>query len=248
MNIDLSFYTRPALQFSGGKDSLACLLMLRDAGLLSAVTVYWLNTLDGCPETLAIVEWARRWVPRFVEVRQDARAWRDRFGDPSDVVPAKAHPLGVAYGLSDTKLVNRFDCCWFNLMQPMHERMLADGVDAVIRGTKVADTGRLPAEGSNPDYDILLPLRDWSHDQVFEYLRMRGAPANPIYEHARGMSAPECMTCTAWWDDGKAAYLQARHPERVGEYRAGLERVRAALRSHLADLEQELCEVSHGLG
>lgn len=236
----LDLYARPALQFSGGKDSLACLLLLREAGLLDRITVYWLNAGDGCPENLAAVEWARSWVPKFVEVRSDALAWRRQFGDPSDVVPASAHTLGVAYGLSERRLVNRFDCCWFNLMVPMHERMLADGVDAVIRGTKLADTGRLPAEGPTVDYDILLPLRDWTHRQVFDYLAAQGAPVNPIYEHTQGMSAPECLTCTAWWDDGKAAYLRARHPERLTEYRASLEQVRQALRSHLADLDREL--------
>lgn len=240
-------YRRVALQFSGGKDSLACLLLLRDAGMLDAVTVYWLNTLDGCPETLGIVAWARAFIPHFVEVRQDAPAWRREFGDPVDLVPASAHALGVAYGLGQRKLVNRFDCCWHNLMVPMHTRMLADRVDLVIRGTKVADTGAVPAEGPQPDYDILLPLRDWSHQQVFDFLDARGAPSNPIYEHASGISAPECMTCTAWWDDGKAAYLRARHPGRLSEYRASLAQVRGALRAHLADLDREL-EVCDGMG
>lgn len=240
-------YARPALHFSGGKDSLACLLMLRDAGALDRVRVYWLNTQDACPETLAIIEWARAWVPHFIEVRSDARAWRAQYGDPSDIVPASSHVLGVAYGLSDTRRVNRFDCCWFNLMLPMHERMLADDVDAVIRGTKLADTGRLPAEGRTADYDILLPLRDWSHAQVFEYLTERDAPVNPIYDVTRGASAPECLSCTAWWDDGKAWYLRTRHPERLPEYRISLESMRSALRSHLDDLERELNEVNYGL-
>lgn len=236
----LEVYARPALQFSGGKDSMACLLMARDAGLLQRLTVYWVNAGDGCPENLEAVTWARSFIPRFVEIRTDAPAWRQQFGDPSDIVPASAHMLGVAYGMGERRLVSRFDCCWFNLMAPMHERMLADGIDVVIRGTKLADTGRLPAEGSTADYDILLPLRDWSHQQVFDYLAEHGAPVNPIYAHARGMSAPECLSCTAWWDDGRAAYLRARHPERLTEYRASLEHVRRALRSHLADLDREL--------
>lgn len=235
-------FRRPALQFSGGKDSLACLLLLRDAGLLDQVPVYWLNTMDGCPETLEVVAWAREWVPAFIEVQHDARAWRAIHGDPSDLVPASAHPLGLAYGLGNLKLVGRFECCWSNLMEPMHERMVADKIDAVIRGTKLADTGRLPAEGPTAFYEVLLPIRDWTHAQVFEFLREQGAPQNAIYEHVKGMSAPECMSCTAWWDDGKAAYFKARHPERLGEYRAAVGRVRQALQSHLQDLERELTE------
>jgi len=240
--LNLAKYQRPALHFSGGKDSLACLYLLADQ--LDRVTVYWLNTQDGCSETLAVVEQIRPWVPHFVEVQSDARAWRKVNGDPVDVVPAKAHWLGVAYGMSEQRLSNRFDCCYQNLMAPMHERMLADGVDAVIRGTKLADTGQVPHEGPTGHYDVLLPIKHWSHEQVFAYLREVGAPKNDIYEHFQGISAPECLSCTAWWDDGKAAYLKSKHPERLDAYRISLQDVREALRSHLAELDFEIGEAS----
>jgi 3'-phosphoadenosine 5'-phosphosulfate sulfotransferase (PAPS reductase)/FAD synthetase len=238
--MNLSAYHNPGLHFSGGKDSLACLYLLRDR--LDAITVYWVNTGDGCPETLSIVAQVRQWVPHFVEVTADVARWKAECGIPSDLAPAKGHTIGVSYGMSDQRIVNRFDCCYHNLMRPMHERMLADGVDLVIRGTKRSDTGALPADGKTEFYDIWLPLRDWSHDDVFAYLDLVGAPKNPIYEHFKGISAPECMGCTAWWDDGKAAYLKARHPEKLAEYRVSLQAIKAALQSHLADLETELKE------
>lgn len=236
----LQRYSRPALQFSGGKDSLACLYLLREH--LDRITLYWVNTLDQCPETVAVVDQVRAWVPNFVEVRVDAGAWRKQNGDPVDAVPASAHMLGVAYGMSDIRLSNRFDCCFHNLMKPMHDRMVADGVDAVIRGTKLADTGRIPFEGQTGHYEVLLPIKHWSHEQVFQYLREVGAPCNPVYDHFKGISAPECISCTAWWDDGKSAYLKALHPERLGGYRLSLERVRDALRTHLKDLDSEIEE------
>lgn len=236
----LSRFRNPALQFSGGKDSLACLYLLRPH--LDQITVYWLNTGDSCPETLSVIDSVRRWIPRFVEVASDVKQWRNTHGMPSDLAPAHSHPLGVAYGMSDIKVTSRFDCCYFNLMLPMHERMLADGVDAVVRGTKLVDTGKLPAEGATGFYDVLLPLRDWSHDQVFEYLESVGAPVNPIYDHVTGSSAPECLGCTAWWDEGKAEYLRARHQQVYREYRISLSTIKAALQSHLVDLESELGE------
>lgn len=236
--LDLTQYQRPALHFSGGKDSLACLYLLRDQ--LDSLTVYWVNTQDQCPETLAVVEAVRPWVPNFVEIKTDARAWRRDNGDPTDLVPAKAHFLGVAYGMNDTRLSNRFDCCFANLMRPMHERMLADGVDAVIRGTKLVDTGKVPAEGRAGNYDVILPIKHWTHTQVFEYLESVEAPSNAIYEHFKAVSAPECLTCTAWWDDGKGEYLKTRHPQQYVEYRVSLAQIRATLASHLADLDSEI--------
>lgn len=228
-----------ALHFSGGKDSMACLYLLMPWVMSGRVHVYWLNTGDVVPETISVIERMREWVP-IIEVRTDAVGWRKQYGDPSDIAPASASPLGRMYGMSDERIVGRFDCCWHNLMRPMHERMVSDGIDIVIRGTKLSDTGRVPHVGDASDYEVMLPLMEWTHDDVFSYLKTVGAPVNPIYEHFTGISAPECLTCTAWWDDGKAAYLKARHPEKLNEYRASLQTIKAALRKHLADLDSEL--------
>lgn len=236
--MDIRSYRNPALHFSGGKDSLACLYLLRDH--LNHLTVYWVNPGDGCPETFAVVAAVRPWIPHFVEIHSNVTEWRDQHGYPSDLVPANAHEIGVAYGMSPVRLSNRFDCCYANLMKPMHDRMLADGVDAVIRGTKRADTGTVPVEGKTEFYDVLLPLRDWSHEDVFQYLTAVGAPVNPIYEHFTDISAPECMGCTAWWGDGKARYLRARHPQAYQEHRIRLQNIQGLMRKHLAELDTEL--------
>lgn len=238
MTIDLSTFSKPALQFSGGKDSLACLYLLRPQ--LERLTVYWVNTNDTCPETLSVVDQVRPWIPNFVEIRSDSPAWRRLNGAPSDVVPAVNTFIGNACGMSKMRLSGRFDCCASNIMLPLHNRMLADGVDAVVRGTKLTDTGTLPAEGPSEFYHLILPLRDWSHQQVFSYLREVGAPENRVYDHFRSISAPECMGCTAWWDDGKAEYFRARHPERLPEYKITLSAIRDELRRQLRVLDNEL--------
>lgn len=227
-----------ALQFSGGKDSLACLYLFREH--LDNITVYWLNTGDCCPETLELIEQIKPSIPKFVEIKSDVKSWRITHGIPSDVVPVSSHQIAMSYGITTVRLSNRFDCCYNNLMLPLHTRMLEDGVDCVIRGTKVCDTGKVPAEGNCGDYYVMLPIKDWSHDDVFNYLALVGAPYNKIYDHYKSISAPECFGCTAWWDDGKSAYFKALHPERLTEYRASLEQVKAALKTHLLDLENEL--------
>lgn len=231
---------RTALQFSGGKDSLACLYLLRP--FLPEITVYHLDTGDQVPETVALVSQVRGMAPDFRVIPSDVVSWRNANGYPSDLVPAKAHWIGVAHGLNAFALTNRFDCCWANLMLPMHNRMAEDGVQTLIRGTKLCDTGKVPHEGDSGVYNVVLPIKNWSHEQVFSYLAAVGAPKNAIYEHYKNISAPECLGCTAWWDDGKAAYLRDKHPDKYIEYRANLSAIVQAVTSHMADLYGELKE------
>lgn len=232
---------RAALQFSGGKDSQACLHLLRPFVELG-LPVYWTHTGDTIPETVEVVAQARAWVPHFRVIQADVLAWKAAHGMPSDVTTAQSSWIGQQYGMSDIALVGRMECCWHNLMRPMHERMLADDIDLVIRGTKRADTGRVPAVGATEHYEVLLPLLDWSHADVFAYLEQVGAPRSPVYDTFRAISAPECLHCTAWWDDGKAAYLKQRHPGVLPEYRIGLQTIRAELARRMQELDDELSE------
>jgi phosphoadenosine phosphosulfate reductase len=232
---------RTALQFSGGKDSLACLYLLRPF-ILRGMPVYWLHTGDTIPETVAVVEQVRSWIPDFREVRSDVMSWRAIHGMPSDVTTAQTSWIGRQYGMSHTSLVGRMDCCAANLMMPMHQRMIADGIEVVVRGTKVADTGVVPAHGKTDCYDVVLPLLHWSHAEVFAYLDSVDAPRNPVYENFRSISAPECLNCTAWWDDGKGAYLKQRHPGKIEQYRVSLQTIRAELARRMQELDSELEE------
>lgn len=236
--LDISAFKKPALQLSGGKDSLACLFLLKDQ--LEHITVYWLNTGDTCPETVGVIESVKSWIPRFKEVKSDVHAWRDVNGMPSDLLPSSGHFIARQYGMGGQPITGRFDCCYHNIMQPMHQQMLADGVDLVIRGTKLCDGGRIPAEGDVGCYTVMLPVRDWSHEDVFAYLDEVGAPVNPIYQFAKGMSAPECLGCTAWWGDGKAAYLKAMHPHLFQGYKTNLMTLKKAALVHMDELNKEL--------
>lgn len=237
---------RSALQFSGGKDSLACLYLLKP-WVLAGLPVYWTHTGDTIPETLEVIEQVRAWIPDFRVIQADVLQWKAKHGIPSDVTTAQASWIGQQYGMTEAKLVGRFDCCWHNLMQPMHQRMLDDGIELVIRGTKLADTGRVPANGATEHYDVLLPLVNWSHDQVFAYLEEVGAPKSAVYEHFKAISAPECLHCSAWWDDGKAQYLKQLHPGEVNQYRVSLQSIRAELAKRMQELDNELkeCESWH---
>lgn len=102
---------------------------------------------------------------------------------------------------------------------------------------------KLPATTGDTSmgYELWLPLEDWSHDQVFAYLREVGAPICRVYESA--INAPECATCTAWWTEGRGAYLAKYHPELSATYQEKLATVVAEIAPVWGALQ---AEVAHG--
>jgi phosphoadenosine phosphosulfate reductase len=234
----LDRHGRGALHFSGGKDSLALVHLLRPHW--HRLTLYHVDTGDLLPEVREIVDMVEAMVPDFRRIETDARAWTEAVGLPSDLVPTTSTPMGLSIGASKRRIVDRFDCCAVNLMVPMHHCMIEDGVPLVIRGTKRVDLARLPHEGgqSGMGYELWLPLLDWSHEDVFTYLRRVGAPICRVYEHK--VNAPECATCPAWWSEGRAEYLKKHHPDLFEVYRAKLAAVAAEVTPHWNALQGEL--------
>lgn len=227
-----------ALQFSGGKDSLALVHLLRPHW--DRLTLYHVDTGDLLPEVREIVDSVEAMVPAFARIETRAADWHERFGLPSDLVPTSCTPAGLAIGIGSRRIVDRFDCCASNIMAPMHDRMVADGVRLVIRGTKRSDMARLPAENgpTGMGYDLWLPLLEWSDEGVFSYLREAGAPICRVYEN--GVQSPECATCPAWWNEGRNAYLKAHHPDLHAIYRDKLSIVARKVFPHWAALQREL--------
>ena len=234
----LDRHGRGALHFSGGKDSLALVYLLRPQWDL--LTLYHVDAGDLLPEVREIVDMVAAMVPAFRRIETDAKAWTAAVGLPSDLVPTTSTPMGLAIGASTRRIVDRFECCAANLWAPMHHRMIEDGVPLVIRGTKRADLARLPAEDGDTrmGYELWLPLLDWSHDDVFAYLREVGAPICRVYEHK--VNAPECATCPAWWSEGRAEYLKKHHPDLFATYRAKLATVAVEISPHWNALKGEL--------
>ena len=238
----LDRHKRAALLFSGGKDSLAVTHLLRP--FWDRLTFYHVDAGDLLPEVREIVGQVEAMVPRFERITTDSRAWTRRIAEPSDLVPHTATLGGVVLG--GRPLIDRYNCCWHNIMKPAHDRMLADGITLVIRGTKRCDTRRMAAQSGDTSqgYELWLPIQEWSHEDVFAYLHSVGAPICRVYEHR--VNAPECATCPAWWDEGRAAYLKAHHPELFGAYRERLHRVAREVAPVWRALANELAGVGDG--
>lgn len=231
-------HERIGFQFSGGRDSTAALYLLRP--MWSRMTVYHLDTRDQFPETRRVVSEVAKEVP-VVRICSDVHEVRFLHGLPSDIVPVDASAVGRMVSGRPTMLQSRYDCCARTLMNPLHERMRADRVTLLVRGQRDDEYSSPPLRsGDSADgFEVLYPIQAWSGDDVSAYLRSNDLPLAPFYE--RGMRrAPECMGCTAWWDEGRAAYLKQYHPEDYAAFIARMAVVRAEINHQAGYLAAEL--------
>lgn len=235
----LSRHERIALQFSGGKDSIACLYLLKP--WWNRLTVYWLNTGAAYPETVALAAKVRAMVPRFVEIAGRQSQVLEEFGMPSDLVPSSHVPMGLSGAGSPGPLIqDRYSCCLRAIMLPLHQKMIEDGITLIIRGQKNADRLKSPLRSGDTEHGIeyLFPIEDWSSRQVLEFLKREGAPVPRFYEVIN--SAPDCMTCSAWWEEGAAKYLKRYHHPHYVEYQRKLDIINQAVSSHIATFNDEV--------
>lgn len=230
--------------FSGGKDSLACVYLLRDH--LDRITIYHLDTGDLLPEIRASVAHVEAMAPHFVRVQTDAMGWIEQNGLPTDLLPHGSHQVGQMMG-EGPQLVTRYYCCFSNLMLPLWTRIKEDGNTLAIRGTKAVDMVKLPVDSGEManGIELWLPIRDWSHAEVFAYLKAVGAPANRIYDYVT--NSPECARCSAWWGERRARYLRQFHPDLYVEYERRLRIVAAAAADSIAHLNSELAAMNEVL-
>jgi len=233
-------HDRIALQLSGGRDSIACLYLMRP--WLDRITVYWLNTGAAFPETVEVVKQLRAWVPHFVEIDGDQPGHVARHGLPSDLVPSSRTPIGLmATASAGTAIQDRYECCANVIMLPLHQRMLDDGITLIIRGQKNADMLKSPIRSGEigaGGIAYLFPIEDWDAAKVNGYLRAEKAPMPRFYQMLDG--APDCMTCTAYWEHGAAAYLKRYHPDAHAVVQARLEIIKDAVADHIAAFNVEV--------
>lgn len=238
INERLEIHDRIALAFSGGKDSLACALLAKS--YFDRVTLYHVDTGDYLPEQHKVIDSVLREFPyKLVRIETSVKNWIAEHGLPSDLVPYSSHPIGLAAGMARTRIVHRFDCCYFNMMAPLYERVVADGNTMLIRGTKASDMPKLPIRDGEIEngMEIYHPLEAWSDENVLNYLRCSGVQVSRIYQFLEhGLS---CATCPAWWSEQRGAYLRQFHPELYRIYDDRLGKIIDEVALPLAQLKHE---------
>lgn len=216
------------LQFSGGKDSLACLYVLEPKW--DDLTVAWVNTGAAFPETIRQMDDIKALVPNFVEIQSRQSIETD--GYPVDVLPIASTAIGQQFeGVNGRLFQSRYACCGSALWGPTQRAMKAMGATVIIRGQKKADSRKsniasgTVIEGVRYEF----PLEDWSDQDVTHYLATRGValPAN----YTTMTTGLDCWNCSAYLSEnvGKFDYMRQNHPEK-----------HAIVQSVLSDLQQTL--------
>ncbi|WP_028230495.1 phosphoadenosine phosphosulfate reductase domain-containing protein [Paraburkholderia mimosarum] len=235
----MATHQKPVLKFSGGKDSLTCLYLLRP--WWDRLTVLWTNAGDPYPETVEQMERICKLVPNFVEVAGPGylRGHAKEQTFPADMVPWTATPIGRACipGSPSFKVHSTLECCAANVWVPMQNAVRELGADLVIRGERETEAHRPPITNGMVDPQNggtqLMPIRGWSKNDVFAYLRTEGVEIPRQYTY--GMGSLDCLHCTAHLVEAgsKLRYLRDFHPEAADEYERRLRLIQSEQERHV---------------
>lgn len=194
---------KTALHFSGGKDSLACLHMYRHRW--KDMHVIWVNTGAIYPEMQAYMDKWKAILPHFIEVKTDQPAHVARNGWPVDVLPVNNMPLGREISGSSGQLMQPYtSCCAENIWFPLHEATLKLGVKEVIKGQRIEDGYKSVARNGTQFQGLtyIMPIEDWTTEEVFTYLNIVGAELPPGYDEGE-KTGRDCWDCTAFLGDNR---------------------------------------------
>lgn len=228
-----------ALHFGGGKDSLACLYLLREKW--PTLIVAWMNAGAPFPETVAQMEEIRGLVPNFVEVKADVLANIEQHGWPTDVLPVRHAYMGkLTTGEPGLMMQSWFECCMHNIWLPMQQKMADLGVTTIYRGQRLSEDYKTTIRSGDVVNGVTyqFPLEDWTEDQVANYLIEQGVKIPRHY--VKTQKSLDCWCCTAYLDAklDQLRYLKRKHPDKYAVVAEKLSRMRAAVRNSSEPLIQ----------
>lgn len=195
---------RAVVQVSGGRDSRV-MLELVAPHLRETDFVVMLLTGDSPSDTLAYASELEKRFDNVVVLSTDSKLDRELNGHPSPVVlsdqPVFADVLRTR---------SQFDCCFANIMLPLHKFTLGLQPDLILRGQRNSDEHKNPIAHLDESDGVVYayPIADWSDEQVDLFL----ADRLPDFYNTCS-DAPDCMTCTGYWGRGYQDWLESEAPD-----------------------------------
>jgi 3'-phosphoadenosine 5'-phosphosulfate sulfotransferase (PAPS reductase)/FAD synthetase len=243
MNLDTFFsrHDRVALMFSGGRDSIACLHLVKP--YMDKVTVVWANTGANFPEIESYMDVVRSQVPRFLEVFTDQAKSIEANGYPTDVLPISYVQFGqLLTSPKPIKLRASYDCCAENFWNPVEAKIRELGMTGVIRGQRADEFYRSPVVSGHVynGVEYVFPISDWSSEDVLSYLREQGEEITERLQMAH--SSLDCWNCTAFLSgsEDRMKYVKKHYPEKYEKVVHIFKQIDNAVTSEMAGLHKIL--------
>ena len=224
------------VQFSGGKDSIVCLHLFKNDPDITAVYV---NTGAAFPH---VKEHVQKTCDDFgvplitILLEKSVTEWHKENGLPADIIPWDSTPLMQQLSKKSfgATLVPYMDCCSANIHLPMERFVIENNVTDVIRGSKACDTVVGVKDGfvgNGTTYHS--PLWNWSHEDVFNYIKMYDITILDNYKDPDSDSL-DCWNCTGHMGKTGAArvrYVKENLPEHYDELAANIALVKSTLQN-----------------
>lgn len=228
------------LWYSGGKDSLAVLLMNRKLWESDDFTVAWVDTGNQFEEVYEHMERVKLYVKNFKTLKSNTIDWQLRHGRPVDLVPTSFDKTGqyIYGGRHYSPYVSRWECCKANLWDPMLEYMNVFKPELVLRGDRREERAESVKESGGIKFRY--PIFDWTQKAVYSYI-VAEAPKYGLLQPRHALeegSSLDCMSCTAYNCEHKCRmeYLKQFHPGLYEANRKFFERYREDVFHDLKEL------------
>ena len=227
--------------FSGGKDSIACLKLVKE--YLDRTIVVWVNTGANFPEIVEYMEEVKSYVPMFLEIKTNQPEVIKAKGYPVDVLPINYSELGqTCTSNKSIKLRSYFDCCAENFWLPCNDKMKELGVTGIIRGQRLSESHKSPVKSGDVlnGIEYFFPIENWSKDRVFEYLKSEDVELDERLKMSH--SSLDCWNCTAYLNDSqeRMQYVKNRHPEKFQEIVKVVKQIDNAIKAETVGINQIL--------
>jgi len=232
--------TNPILAFSGGKDSLACLHLLKDQ--LHKICVVWVNTGKNYPEVLATIIEAKKLCPIWVELKSDRTAQWAKFGMPSDILPIwnSIDGQSIKDSKQDILIQGAFSCCFSNTTAPLLVFARSIGSNLLIMGRRNDDTIKNTAEHLQTVQGITVfyPIQNWHKEDVLKYLE--GIFVEMPEHLYLNQSSMDCYDCTAFLEfaEDRAAFTRKNYPAVHADWLHNMAMIRKAIELPLKTMDR----------
>ena len=234
-------HEKVALMFSGGRDSLACLHLIKD--YLDKTILIWVNTGAAFPEIIEMMKVIRSSVPNFLEVQTDQPASIAKHGYPADIVPISYSSYGQACTKSKPiKIRSYMECCHDNFWKPADDTARKLGVTAIVRGQRSDEAHRSPFKSGDTfdGIEYYFPIKDWDNSKVTKFLEANNVEITERLSMAH--SSLDCWNCTAYCGDSKERmkYIKKFHPEKHKEVTSIIRQISQAVALDMAGIHEIL--------